>query len=152
MIKIKKNLILAVIVIIAVGALIFYITKSSPEKAVVGLPDEVSNAIIDGFTKENIEWEKVSAENDTIMVSYSQPTDFEMDELFANWAYIMQVSAQNSPESIKKVVLECDFENGDKLLITASTSDITSFQEKDITAEEFFSRVEVKPLTQGPRI
>lgn len=144
----KKKFIYVVIAIIIIVAIVVIIKKGRTPN----VPNNVNKDISQELKSENIDFDQISIEGDSIKVSYTQPSDFEMEDLFANWAYIMATAVKNASETTIKVILECNFEDGEKVEATASVENILSFINDEISAEEFFSKVKVKPLTQGPVI
>jgi hypothetical protein len=149
--KIKIFLIIAV-TIIAIGGLIFLVNNPIQQKSITGLSQEAGGIIAANLENEGISWNKISVENNNVIVAYQQPEIFTQDELLANWLYIMISAAQNCPQSTVNIILECNFENGEKLQASVSVADIISFSNKEITAEEILSRISVEALTKGPVI
>jgi len=151
----KPKIIIFIVVLIAVIALIV-IFKAGGDKGGAALPspsptisEEINAAIIEETRSENINLIQADISGESVIVGYIQPIEFEMDDMFADWAYLMAATVKNAPKNIKNVLVNCIFENGEKVQVIATTEDITSFINEEITTEEFFSKLRIKPLTEG---
>jgi uncharacterized membrane protein len=146
--KTKIIIIVAVIIVFILGL----ITAFSQKQTISGMSQEAGKIVTDKFKEEGINWKKIFVESDRIVVAYVQSENFTEDELFSNWLYIMVLVAQNSTESVNQIVIECDFENGEKLEAKASVLDVMAFSNKEITTEQILPLIYVTPLTKGPII
>ena len=103
-----------------------------------------------GLRAESIKVSQVIVKKDVVTVSYAQPISFKQPELYAVWTYIMATVAKNT--TAQKVVIICNFEDGEIIQAEAQIKDAELFIKKEITDEEFLSRIIVKPLTRGPAL
>ena len=124
----------------------------SGDKKLTGISEQAGEAIIEDVNSENINLTEISIKDDTITIAYDQPVEFKNEDLLANWAYIMISATNNMEGTVSKVSLRCDFENGDKILVNTFASNVIDLSEGKIDAEQFFSKVEIEPLTPGPEI
>jgi len=101
---------------------------------------------------EEIDFTKIKKKGDTIIIIYNQPIDFEMEDILSTWAYIMASAVKNIPDTINKIVVKCNFENGEKVEAEAEVEDIISFVKEEISTESFLEKINITPLTEGPKI
>lgn len=147
--KMKKK---AIWVILILLVLVTINVIFSGEEKLTGISRQVGEAIIEDVNSENINLTEISIKDDTITIAYDQPVEFKNEDLLANWAYIMISAINNTEGTVSKVSLRCDFENGDKMLVNTLASNVIDLSEGKIDAEQFFSKVEIEPLTSGSEI
>ena len=143
----KGKIISLAIVIIVILLVIIFIPRGAK---ISGLSEEAKQAFTKDFETEDIKFNKIVFKDDSITVGYVQDSDFEMNDLFSNWAYIMIVAVKNS--SADSVIVECEFDSGGEIKSSASAQDIISFNEDQISVEEFFSKIQVEVVKSGPVI
>ena len=75
----------------------------------------------------------------------------ENGELYATWAYIFSVAADMNPDA-PIIIIDCKFEDKEKVRLTTDRETVTSFINKELSPTEFLQKIEVEPLTKGPKI
>ncbi len=141
--KITILIIIIIIVVLAVCCFFLFRYKPSPEE----------KAILDQLNGEEITAEKVHIESDKVIIEYSQAIDFtnEDGELYATWAYIFSVAADMNPDA-STIIINCKFEDGEKIKLTTDKKTITLFINGDLSPTEFLKKIQTEPLTKGPKI
>ncbi len=115
-------------------------------------PNKEEKIVINDFKEQGIEDSKVQIKENQIIIDYSQSTDFEnKNELYSNWAYIF-TRAGKVTSTATTVVINCKFDDGEKVKVSASKSDVDDFLNWKIKTDEFLQRIKIEPLTEGPAI
>ncbi len=141
----KKKLLTILIILVVGGVGILYFSRYRPS------PEE--EAVIKELTDEEVRADKVRISDEEVVIEYHQPVDFleEDDDLYGVWGYIFSVAGKSNPD-VKRFIVHCNFEDGEKVKITAAKEVVDSFVSWEISASEFLQQLEVEPLTKGPQI
>jgi len=137
----KKKILIFLLIFVAVGSIVavtLFCTSS----------DDAAGRIEKGLRAESVKVSQVDVGEDIVSVSYVQHISFKQSELYAVWTYIMATVAKNT--TAQKVVIMCNFEDGEVMQVEAQIKDAELFIRGEITDEEFLGRITVKPLTKGP--
>jgi hypothetical protein len=138
----KKTVLIIVMILVILGSLAYLFSKqATPEEKIV-----VSEL------QEEVETKKVKISGDQVIIDYAQPLDFgDPAELFGTWAYILGVASQEAPEA-KTIIVNCLFEDKQKVKITADRQTVQDFLEEKISTTEFLQLITAEATTQGPEI
>lgn len=149
----KKTKIISIAVSVVLIIILIVVFNMNKVKAPV-VSEEINPAIIQEMELENIKLTQIKISSGNIIIDYTQPIEFEMNDMFANWTYLIASAMENVSDNaeIKNVMLNCNFEDGEKVEISTSAENVISFMEGEITIEELFSKLQIKPLTDGPII
>lgn len=145
--KEKRIKILAVVIVFLVlalaGAGVYWLVLNKPTSEEEGLANQL---------QEELNISKVKIGEDEVVIDYNQPIEFEDEaELFGTWAYILGTAFQESPE-VKTIIVNCIFEDRQKVKITADRQTIQDFLDEKITALEFLQLITAEAISEGPEI
>ncbi len=90
---------------------------------------------------------------DMAIVNYTQSANADPEEIYANWAYIFGQMVRLAPSSdIERNFIICDFDDGETVMLGATTGTIKSFLEGKIDAWTFMYYMNFIPVTEGPQV
>jgi len=90
---------------------------------------------------------------DMAIVNYTQSANADPEEIYANWAYIFGQMVRLAPSSdIERNFIISDFDDGETIMIGATTNTIKSFLEGKIDAWTFIYYINLIPVTEGPQV
>ncbi len=145
----KKKLILRIFLIIIVFAVGVFVIRLA---FLFALTKFRERAMSQELAAEEISVESVKTEGSEVIVNYNQSINFEeKEELLSIWTYILAVATDNNPGA-ERIVVNCEFEDGQKVTLTAGAADVSSFLDKQISALQFLQRIKAEPVSQGPEM
>lgn len=90
---------------------------------------------------------------DMVIVNYTQSANANPEEIYANWAHIFGQMVRLAPSSdIERNFIICDFDDGETVILGATTNTIKSFLEGKIDAWTFMYYMNFIPVTDGPQV
>ncbi len=129
-----------------------------------GCPDDndpyfdIAESISEQLNSEGIDVTLVEVTEDEIRVTYSQPVSASEKEVYGTWAYVFGTSLNKAsavPEiyrNIETLSIQCDFDDGEEMLISTTPKEILDFLAEDTDAWDFLYALDIEPLTQGPQV
>lgn len=137
----KKLAKIALVLLISLTIVFLLLNKPSKEEK-----------IIFENLKDEIEVKKAEKKGNRVMIDYEQPLEAEdPKEFIDNWVYILGLVNKTTPGA-ETIVVNCNFEDGEKVKITAPANTVKAFISEEISTEEFFKKIKIEPLTKGPRM
>lgn len=103
---------------------------------------------------EGIGVNSIEVTADKISVTYLQPLDESQEAVYATWAHIFGAVINNAAGdgALKEIEILCNFEDGEKIRVSAEPSLAKGFLEGEISAWDFLYGLDMEPLTEGPQI
>ena len=90
---------------------------------------------------------------DMTIVNYVQPANANPEEIYANWTHIFGQMVRLAPSNnIERNFIICDFDDGETVILGATTNTIKSFLEGKVDAWTFLYYVNFIPVTDGPQV